>query len=159
MLLKVRRPRSLPSTGFWFSMWLLTGLLKMGRNRVGPRASSRGGPLQAILKTSEGRFLKESLKTRDIKIAWDRYPAAMVRLQAKARGIVIAPAMPPLKPSDPVTTFVEGAGGDWVERVIPAREVFEPEDFVMSWEQALQLHLRRRSEKTGREPAISPSDR
>jgi integrase len=124
----------------------------MGRKRVGPRREQRGGNFYAILKTPDGRFFKESLRTKDHALAMRRYGPAMDRLHDRANGVVVAEI---IKPSDPATVFDWKEGQGWVERETTCREIYEPEDFTITWQQALALHLRRRQERTGKPAAAS----
>lgn len=86
--------------------------------------------------------LTEKLSTNE-QTALRQLPEALRRLKLKARGIHIPD---PLKPSDEGLSLDEHGR----EIRITAAEVFEPEELQITWQQALEIHLRRREEATGR---------
>jgi len=125
----------------------------MGRPRTGPRPDSKSSPvLYAHLKVGT-RWLKESLRTADKATALDRYPSAMRRLRDKANGIETVVQV--VRPADPAVVFDQRDDGSFVERVTTAAEIFDPEVFEVTWQQALQLHSQRQAEKRGRTLAAS----
>lgn len=124
----------------------------MGRPRKGPRPDSKSSPvLYAHLKVG-GRWLKQSLKTTDMATALDHYPAAMKQLRERAAGVAPVEV---IRPHDLAVVWDQQPDGSFVNRETEARELFDPEVFEISWEQALQLHAERQEERKGRPLAAS----
>lgn len=128
----------------------------MGRPTTGPRRNSKSNPtLYAFLK--HGRKLyKESLRTTDKGVALDRYPAAMRHLKLKAQGIKTIEVV---RPTDIVQEWNLPDGMDYTPanldahgftREVQASEVLNDDAFVISWEEALAIHVQRQEEKRGR---------
>ena len=128
----------------------------MGRPTTGPRRNSKSNPMLYAFLKHGGRLYKESLKTSDKGVALDRYGPAMRRLKLKAQGIKPVEV---IRPRDPVQVWDVPDGMDMTPanldahgftREQQASEVLEPEAFVISWEEALAIHLQRSEEKRGR---------
>ena len=129
----------------------------MGRPRTGPRPDSKASPvLYAHLKTPGGRYLKTSLRTTDMALAWERYPAAMQRLRAKATQPRHG-ALQPIKPTDTVTEWQLDEAGNLTDRGITyqASDYLESDQLRLTWPQALELHKQRQHERRGRTLAAS----
>lgn len=128
----------------------------MGRPTTGPRRNDKSNPtLYAFLKHN-GKLYKESLRTTDMATALDRYPAAMRRLKLKAQGIKTVEV---IRPTDIVQEWDVPDGMDMTPenldahgftRDVQASEILDPETFVISWEEALAIHIQRQGEKRGR---------
>ncbi len=168
----------------------------MGRPRTGPRPDGKHSKtLYAHLKHN-GKFYKESLRTTDMAIALDRYPAAMRRLKLKAQGVkpveVIKPTDQAIdwqftqQPAMVNLIYPEAHSGkykigsntfykevtrlqgpperqvigkeistqEYLDSAFPVEttlgEMLDPEAFVISWEEALAIHIQRQGEKRGR---------
>lgn len=128
----------------------------MGRPTTGPRRNSKSNPILYAFLKHGGKLYKESLRTTDKGVALDRYPAAMRRLKLKAQGIKTVEIT---RPTDTVIEWDVPDGMDLTpanldahgfKREIQASEVLDPEAFVISWEEALAIHIQRQEEKRGR---------
>ena len=128
----------------------------MGRPTTGPRRNSKSNPMLYAFLKHGGKLYKESLRTADKGLALDRYPAAMRRLKLKAQGIKTVEV---IRPTDAVQIWDVPDGMDMTPanldahgftREQQASEVLDPDAFVISWEEALAIHIQRQAEKRGR---------
>ena len=96
---------------------------------------------------------KTSLRTKDKATALSRWPTAYSSLKAKAIGNQGSSTAPtPIKPDDLVTEWKLDEQGNPTDESFstPANAIYEPEDFELTWEQALEIHNERKEAKTGR---------
>ena len=135
----------------------------MGRPTTGPRRNSKSNPMLYAFLKHGGKLYKESLRTTDKGVALDRYPAAMRRLKLKAQGIST------LNVGELRTEYRNDSELDAQElaaRALGIKPKYSSETGallnreaellavhihgVISWEEALAIHIQRQEEKRGR---------
>ena len=135
----------------------------MGRPTTGPRRNSKSNPMLYAFLKHGGKLYKESLRTTDKGVALDRYPAAMRRLKLKAQGIST------LNVGELRTEYRNDSELDAQElaaRALGIKPKYSSETGellnreaerlavqihgVITWEEALGIHIQRQGEKRGR---------
>ena len=126
----------------------------MGRSLKGPRLVKGVYCAVYTWRDASGKqhSRKTSLRTKDKAIALSRWPTAYSSLKAKASNQGSTSAPTPIKPDDLFTEWKLDAQGNPTDENFstPARAIFEPEDFELTWEQAIEIHNVRKEAKTGR---------
>jgi site-specific recombinase XerD len=124
----------------------------MGRQHKGPLLVRGRYYARFSWRDEQGKQheLRESLKTTNRTTALHRWPAAMDRLKRKASGNTEIAALP-IRPDDVGWTLNEN---DQPVQVTAA-EVLEPEAFSIDWQQAWDIHCKRKEARTGRALAAS----
>ena len=133
----------------------------MGRRLIGPRRiHGKGGLYFAVYRAAGGSTLRESLGTRDHEQAMLLWPAAYQRLRDLANGKAdVRPRLDEkVKPLEVVEITEAGKGPIAMPGHVFAGSYLRgvPEDHCeLDWEEALEVHMRRRHERTGKPLAES----
>jgi integrase len=133
----------------------------MGRRLIGPRQiHGKGGLYFAVYRAAGGSTLRESLGTRDHEQAMLLWPAAYQRLRDLANGKAdVRPRLDEkVKPLEVVEITEAGKGPIAMPGHVFAGSYLRggPEDHCeLDWEEALEVHMRRRHERTGKPLAES----